>query len=90
MDLTLIIKDNCGACRRVEAVLKELSKKRSEILLSVINIKDINNFSTQIVPSLYINQKLYSYGDINEQRLVVYLNAQIKKGVCKSAVYKNN
>jgi len=90
MDLTLIIKDNCNACNRVEQALKEFSKKRNEILFSVINIKDIKNSKTQIVPSLYINQKLYSYGDINEQKLADYLNNEIEKGACKNFDYKSN
>jgi hypothetical protein len=90
MDLTLIIKDNCNACNRVGQALKELSKKRNEVLLSIINIKDINNSKTQVVPSLYVNQKLYSYGDIDEQKLVVYLNDQIEKGACKNKIYKSN
>ena len=80
MDLTLIIKDNCNACKRVEHVLIELSKKWPEVLLLVINVKNINRSKTQIVPSLYVNQKLYSYGDIDEQKLVVYLNNEIEKG----------
>ncbi|MEO8232088.1 MAG: thioredoxin family protein [Ignavibacteriota bacterium] len=90
MDLTLIIKDNCNACYRVEKALKEFSNRRNEVLLSIINIKDINNSKTEIVPSLYVNQKLYSYGDINEQKLVVYLNDQIEKGACKNKVCKSN
>jgi len=90
MDLTLIIKDNCNACKRVARALKELSKKRKEVLLSVINIRDMNDPKTQIVPSLYVNQKLYSYGDINEARLINYLNKEIKKGACKDIALKGN
>jgi glutaredoxin len=90
MDLTLIVTDNCNACKRVERALKELAKKRNEVLLSIINIKDVDNPKTQIVPSLYINQMLYSYGDINEHKLVDYLNEEIRKGACKNGFYKSN
>ena len=73
MDLTLIVKNNCDACTRVEGVIKNIAKGKKEILLSVINIKDIEKPITPIVPALFVNQELYSYGDINEGKLLVYL-----------------
>lgn len=90
MDLTLIIKDNCNACNRVEQILIELSRKRNDVLLYVINIKNFNNSKTQIVPSLYVNHMLYSYGDINEQKLIAYLDNKIEKEICKNIVNKSN
>lgn len=90
MDLTLIIKDNCIACLRVEKALMSLAEKREEIILSIINIKDITNPKTQICPALYVNQELYSYGDFNEDKLIAYLQKQYDNGACKNAVYKSN
>ncbi len=90
MDLTLIIKNNCDACTRVERRLKNLAKRKKEILLSVINIKNIEKPITPIVPALFVNQELYSYGDINKKKLLEYLNKKYKEGACRSVVYKSN
>ncbi|HSW54831.1 MAG TPA: hypothetical protein VLH59_07060 [Ignavibacteriaceae bacterium] len=90
MDLTLIIKDNCTACARVEKALKVLAGGKKEILLSVINIKDLTNPENHICPALFINQELYSYGDINEEKLIKYLYEQYKIGACNRVVYKSN
>ncbi len=90
MNLTLIVKDNCNACLRVERALKALAKNRKEIILSVLNIKDISNPKTHICPALFVNQELYSYGDINEDKLIAYLQKQYENGACKNAVYKSN
>lgn len=90
MDLTLIIKDNCNACTRVERALNHLANRKKEILLSVINIKDLPNPKTQICPALFVNQELYSYGDFNEDKLIAYLQKQYDNGACKNAIYKSN
>jgi glutaredoxin len=90
MDLTLIVKNNCDACTRVKRVIKNLAKKKKEILLSVINIKDLEKQITPIVPALFVNQKLYSYGDINEEKLLVYLKEEYKQGACNRQDYKRN
>lgn len=90
MDLTLIIKDNCNACARVEKALTNLANKNREILLSVINIKTLSNPKTQICPALYINQELYSYDDFNEGKLIAYLQKQYDDGACNNAIYKSN
>ncbi|MFZ1518728.1 MAG: hypothetical protein WAU11_08130 [Ignavibacteriaceae bacterium] len=90
MDLTLIVKDNCNTCARVERALHTLVSEKKEILLSVINIKDLSIPKTQICPALYVNQELYSYGDFNEDKLIAYLQKQYEQGACKNAVYKNN
>jgi len=90
MDLTLIVKNNCDACTRVEGVIKNIAKGKKEILLSVINIKDIEKPITPIVPALFVNQELYSYGDINEGKLLVYLKEEYKKGACNGNDYKRN
>lgn len=90
MNLTLIIKDNCVACKRVEKALENLAKKHKDIILSVINIKDLTYPRTQICPALFVNQELYSYGDFNEDKLIAYLQKQYEKGACNNAIYKSN
>ena len=90
MDLTLIIKDSCSACLRVEKAIKNLAILRKEILLTIINIKDLTHPKTQICPALYINQELYTYGDINEKELLAYLIQQYKMGACEKVISKSN
>lgn len=90
MDLTLIVKDNCQACLRVEQALKSLAERRKEIILTVVNIKDLSNPKTVICPALFVNQELYTYGDINEEKLLSYINQQYKKGACKLGLYQSN
>jgi glutaredoxin len=90
MDLTLIVKNNCDACVRVESAIKNLAKSIKAISLSVINIKDIEKPITPIVPALFVNQELYSYGDINEGKLLEYLKEEYKKGACNRNDYKRN
>lgn len=90
MDLTLIIKDNCPACARVERTLKLLAENKKEILLTVLNIKDLSNPKTVICPALFVNQELYSYGDINEEKLLNYLYKRYNTGACNRAIYKSN
>lgn len=90
MDLTLIVKNNCDACTRVVRVIRNLAKRKKDISLSVINIKDIEKPITPIVPALFVNQELYSYGDINEEKLLVYLKEKYKKGACNRNDFKRN
>ena len=90
MDLTLIVKNNCDACARVERIIKNLAKEKKEISLSIINIRDLSAPKTPVVPALFVNQELYSYGDINEEKLLVYLNEEYKNGACNRTVYKGN
>lgn len=90
MDLTLIVKNNCNACNRVETILRKLAKGKNEIIFSVINIKDIEKPITPIVPALFVSQELYSYGDVNEEKLLVYLKDEYKNGVCNRNDYKRN
>lgn len=90
MDLTLIVKDNCNTCARVELALRNLADNNKEVVFSVLNIKDSKEFKTQIVPALFVNQELYSYGDINDTKLLDYLKKQYEQGACNRAVYKSN
>ncbi|WP_337865548.1 hypothetical protein [Ignavibacterium sp.] len=90
MDITLIVKDNCQACLRVELVLKSLAERKKEIILTVVNIKDLSNPKAVICPALFVNQELYSYGDINEEKLLIFINQQYKKGACSRGLYQTN
>ncbi|MCL5030856.1 MAG: thioredoxin family protein [Bacteroidetes bacterium] len=74
MKLSLIITQNCSACNRAEVVLKNLVLKHPEISLNIINLKDCEEQSISIVPALLINNKLFSYGDVDERKLLNILS----------------
>lgn len=90
MDLTLIVKDNCVACVRVERILRKLINGQKEIILSVINSKNTTSLKTQICPALFVNQELYSYGDINEEKFSAFLKKRYEEGAFSRAVHKSN
>jgi predicted thioredoxin/glutaredoxin len=68
MNITLFITDNCLSCQRVENQIKELLRNRKEINLLVENIKKVNSNGIIIVPAVFVNDKLYSYGDLDEEK----------------------
>ena len=70
MNITLFITGNCLSCRRVENQLKELLNNRKEINLLVENIKKVNSNGIIIAPALFIDDELYSYGDLDVDKFI--------------------
>jgi len=70
MNITLFITDNCLSCQRVENQLKELLRNRKEINFLVEDIKKVNSNGIIIVPAVFVNDKLYSYGDLDEEKFL--------------------
>jgi len=86
MELTLLVNNNCGACSRAENDLRNFALKRTDIILSVININSYQKKSLFIAPALLVGDELFSYGDINFEKLNNYLTINSKLGE-KSALY---
>ncbi len=70
MNITLFITDNCPSCQRVKNQLKELLRNRKEINFLVEDIKQVNSNGVIIVPALFIDDELYSYGDLDEDKFI--------------------
>jgi len=70
MKITLFITGNCLSCQRVENQLIELLNNRKEISLLVENIKKVNSNGIIIAPALFIDDELYSYGDLDEEKFI--------------------
>ncbi len=70
MNITLFITDDCLSCRRVKNQLKELLRNRKEIIFLVEDIKQVNSNGVIIVPALFIDDELYSYGDLDEDKFI--------------------
>ncbi len=73
MNLTLVVANNCNTCIRAEEHLKKLASEKQDISLSVVNINDYKGKGIVIVPALLINDELFSYGDVDEAKLIVHL-----------------
>jgi len=70
MNITLFITDHCLSCQRVKNQLRELLRNRKEINFLVEDIKQVNSNGVIIVPALFIDDELYSYGDLNEDKFI--------------------
>lgn len=69
MSLTLLVTKNCNACKRVESQLNKFIEKVN-IELLIMDINDFNRPGIAIVPALLIGNELFSYGDVDENRLL--------------------
>jgi hypothetical protein len=74
MNLTLIISDNCEACDRAKKVIEKFRENYSQITIETIHINSYHGKRISITPALLIDQKLFSYGDIDESKLLSKLN----------------
>ncbi len=70
MKLSLIITNNCSACIRAKAKLKDIALRYPDVYLNIINEKEYNDKGISILPALLIDDKLFSYGDIDELNLL--------------------
>jgi predicted thioredoxin/glutaredoxin len=74
MNITLFITDNCLSCQRVENQLKKLLKNKNDIIFLIEDIKKVNSNGIIVAPALFIDDELYSYGDLDEEKFVERLN----------------
>ena len=69
MNLKLIIVKNCPACVRAEKKLLKFAKGKKDIHLQIQNLEDYRPRNLAIIPALFINDNLYSYGEIDNTKL---------------------
>ncbi|GBD88007.1 hypothetical protein BMS3Abin03_01941 [bacterium BMS3Abin03] len=70
MDVTLFITENCSSCQRVESQLKKILKNKNKINLLIEDIKIVRSLGIVIAPALFIDDELYSYGDLDEDKFL--------------------
>lgn len=70
MQLKLIISDDCDACIRAKKVLKKIILNNPLLSFQMIHINSFHDRRITITPALLIDDKLFSYGDIDEQKLI--------------------
>lgn len=73
MKLTLVVTKKCNGCKKVEAQLKQFIIKKVNVNLLIIDINDFNKPWISIVPVLLIEDELFSYGDVDENKLLIKL-----------------
>ena len=70
MNITLFITDNCLSCQRVENQIRKLLRNRNEVNLLVEDIRKVNSNGIIIAPAVFVNDELYSYGDLDEEKFL--------------------
>lgn len=74
MKLKLIISDDCDACVRAKKVLETITLDKPLLSIQIIHSNSFLDRRISITPALLIDDKLFSYGDIDEQKLLKKIN----------------
>lgn len=74
MNLTLVISDNCEACERAKEMLQSIKSKYPQVLTEMVHVNVYTTRKISITPAWLINNKLFSYGDIDERKLTSKIN----------------
>jgi predicted thioredoxin/glutaredoxin len=70
MNITLFVTNRCAACDRVRTAVENMLNKKDGIKLHVEDIRKARSKGIVIVPALFIEDELYAYGDIDEEKLL--------------------
>ena len=70
MNITLFITNRCASCDRVRAAVEKILSERREIKLHIEDIKKGRPNGIIIVPALFIEDELYAYGDLDEEKFL--------------------
>lgn len=74
MYLRLIVSDDCAACERAKEQLQKITAANPKISVDVIHINVFKDRRIFVTPALLVNNELFSYGDIDESKLLSKLN----------------
>ena len=73
MNITLLVTKNCPACKRVKSQVEWLLENRKDINITIEDLQETRPEGIVIVPALFIDDELYSYGEIEEEKFLEYL-----------------
>ena len=70
MNITLFVTKNCPACNRVKSQVEWLLGNRKDINITIEDLHETRPEGIVIVPALFIDDELYSYGEIDEVKFM--------------------
>ena len=70
MNITLFVTKNCPACKRVRSQVELLLGNRKDINITIEDLQETRLEGIVIAPALFINDELYSYGEIDEVKFM--------------------
>ncbi len=70
MNITLFVTNNCSACKRVRSQIEWLLGNRKDINITIEDLQETRPEGIVIVPALFIDDELYSYGEIDEEKFL--------------------
>lgn len=73
-NLELFVAEKCSACLKTEQKLSRYVQERADVNLEVINISEGEYEQISIVPALFIENVLFSYGEIDFHKLTAELS----------------
>jgi len=77
----LVVRDNCPMCHQVWQELEQYSRFNQELSLELLNLDkgDVapNGKQSYLTPALWINQRLWSVGELKKTRFENYVNRLI-------------
>ncbi len=80
MNITLFVTKNCPACKRVKAQIELLLGNRKDINITIEDFQETRPEGIVIAPALFINEELYSYGEIDELKFMERIGvAELRK-----------
>ena len=74
INVTLVISTNCSACERANKILKKIQVSNPAIFFNTVDINSLQDNRIAITPALLIDNELFSYGDIDTDKLELRLN----------------
>lgn len=71
--IILYIVRDCPACKRALKILNYFVNRTSNLILITRLVSELKNNSVPIVPAVFVEEELFSIGEVNTERLAVYL-----------------
>lgn len=76
MKLKLIVTKNCLACARAETSLRKIAGNYPGLYLNIVDANDFKEKPISIVPALLVDDELFSYGDIDEEKVLAIVTSK--------------
>ncbi len=73
--LSIYVSDNCRSCEKVVNSTKKIIHKFRNVHFQVLNINECKKFIS-IVPAIYVDNELFCYGEIDDNKLSKFISAK--------------